>query len=225
MLTSSPAARVSTSSTSCSQGPAPFRRACPSQGCLCPTRTVVLRSALSESSTSARSRRSTLEDDPLRCLRRAARPDQRPHLPEIHWRLRQRLGLPEGEAQGEELRAAPAKDPGLLREDRLLLLGTLAHMHTVGDRLPRTTFKRTGCPHPREWMPPHGTEGSPLTGVGWADPEAARRLSQVCVSRRCRALADRAVGHARSSRWTTCARLRFRPAQALSPSPSGEASC
>ena len=93
-----------------------------------------------------RRRSEGLEDDPLRCLRRAARPDQRPHLPEIHRRLRQRLGLPEGEAQGEELRAAPAKDPGLLREDRLLLLGTLAHVRTVGDRLPSYDLQKDWAP-------------------------------------------------------------------------------
>ena len=168
-----------------------------------------------------------LEDDPLGCLRRAARPDQRPHLPEIHWRLRQRLGLPEGEAQGKELRAAPAKDPGLLREDRLLLLRTLAHMHTVGDRLPSYDLQKDWAPSPKgvDAAARHGGFALDRSRLGRSGGRAAALT--VCVSRRCRALADRAVGHTRSSRWTTRVRQRFRPwpAQALAPTPSGEASC
>jgi len=223
--------RASTPTTSRSQG-ASFRQACPS---LVPL-PHASGSAWSEQSsrgrpcpspvTSARSRRSTLEDDPLRCLRRAARPDQRPHLPEIHWRLRQRLGLSEGETQGEELRAPPAKDPPLLREDRLFLLGTLAHVHTVGDRLPSYDLQRDWAPSPKglDAAARHGGFALDLGRSGRSGGRAAALT--VCGSRRCRALADRAVGHVRSSRLTTCVRLRFQPwpAQVLSPAPSGEAS-
>src|SRR4029453_6517090 len=97
---------------------------------------------------------------------------------------------------------APAKDPGLLRKDRLLLVGTLAHVRTVGDRLPSYDLQKDWAPSLKgvDAAARHGEFALDRRPLGRSGGRAAALT--VSVSRRSGALADRAVGHGRSRRRT-----------------------
>jgi Glycosyl transferases group 1 len=156
-----------------------------------------------------------LEDDPSRCLGRTARPDQRPHLSEIHRCLGQRLGLPEREAQSEELRSTPATDPSLLGKNKSPLLGILAHGLRVSAWLHSDARRRSGRPYPMERASSHGTEGSP-----WGRSQSGRSGGRattptVSLARTRSTPAGRAVGHAPLGRSVTS----LRPRRRLSPGP------